>query len=496
MKGYTEQLNRVDWFERCSILVKNISKPFRELINGASHGTIPWNRCLSLSLILELLLFFKVDRYLSAKTRFFFLYPKGSWFYHTYYFFVIFLPFLAWGLEQAIKRNRITKTLEETFESIGLKNNLGKIPHFVFDVPIDQTTRKLRLTRSAISAGAFVESKSRIEGAMDIFIDEFRENRTQGTIDIIYSNTEMKDKFKYTDYKNVSAPTFIVGITRSKLIRSSLIETPHLLVAGQSGGGKSTFTRQLITTLYLNDKSARFTIIDLKGSVESQFFEGLERISVPDSMPDVLRALEFLSLATDYRLKLLKANGCKDILEYFKKPIEERVSLTPPEGVSKDFSRHIVVVDEAAEMFLAGEGRTSASIQNAKQILSKIARQGRAIGLHLIIATQRPDGRALDPQIKANLAGVLCFQMVNDSSSILVLGNGRATDLPPIAGRAIWKVGMQMQEVQTPFLTEEETIELLKGPGARIKSIPPKTDQKEAKKTKADSEGPFGEVNG
>lgn len=463
MKGYTDQLNKIDWFERCSILAKNLSKPLRELINGSSHGTIPWNRCLSLCLVLELFLFFKVDFYILSKTRFSFLYPRGFWLYHVYYLFVIALPFLAWGLEQAIKRDRITKTLEDTFESIGLKNNLGKIPQYVFDVPIDETTRKLRLTRSAISAGAFADNRARIEGAMHIFIDEFRENRTKGTIDVIYSSTEMPEKFLFPDYKNVSPPGFVVGTSRSKVIRSNLIDTPHLLIAGQSGGGKSTFTRQFITTLYLNDKSAQFTIIDLKGSVESQFFEGLKRISVPETMQSTIYALESLSLAIDYRLKVLKANGCKDILEYFRKPSSERVFLPAPEGrVSEDFSRHIVVIDEAAEMFLAGEGRTSSSIQNAKHILSKIARQGRAIGLHLVVATQRPDARALDTQIKANLSGVLCFQMVNDSSSILVLGNGRATDLPPVAGRAIWKTGREMVEVQTPFLSEEDTKKLLR----------------------------------
>jgi hypothetical protein len=64
-------------------------------------------------------------------------------------------------------------------------------------------------------------------------------------------------------------------------------------------------------------------------------------------------------------------------------------------------------------------------------------------------------------QIKANLTGVLCFPMSNDASSMTVLGNGRATDLPVIPGRALWKSGLEMIEVQTPFLTIETAETLL-----------------------------------
>ena len=115
----------------------------------------------------------------------------------------------------------------------------------------------------------------------------------------------------------------------------------------------------------------------------------------------------------------------------------------------------MIVIDEAADLFLSGGGVDVSEIQKARRFLVELARKGRAAGYHLVFATQRPDGKSIDPQIKANLPGVLCFQMPNDASSMTVIGNGRATDLPAIPGRAIWKSGSELTEVQTPYLSIE-----------------------------------------
>jgi len=454
-KSYQEEINRGDVFLRFTWALKNLTKPVQEIIRGITRKTIPWNRVALGAVLVQGILIFRLDESFFRLFGLAFLYPQK----HSLLYFTImsFSPLLLWGLGEALRRERVTKALIHALEAIGLKNSVGKLPTFIFDLPLDKWTRKLRLSRAGITAQTFEQNKGALEGAMSIFIDEFREDRLKGTIDVIYSTIKMPETFKVSDYRDLKPPTFVVGVTRSKVIKSSLIENPHLLIAGQSGGGKSTFTRQLIATLYLNDPDMKFTIIDLKGTVESQFFENRSRIVVPDSMNNVLYALDSLEQTIDYRLKLLKGNRCKDALDYFRLPGKDRTLIKPPsQRVEAGLNRHLVVVDEAAEMFLAGEGRSTANIQKARAILSRIARQGRAIGIHLVVATQRPDARALDTQIKANLTGVLCFPMANDASSILVLGNGRATDLPAVPGRALWKMGRDMFEVQTPLLTTNE----------------------------------------
>jgi S-DNA-T family DNA segregation ATPase FtsK/SpoIIIE len=404
---------------------------------------------------LQLGVFLHVDRILFRLLSIPSFYPTSLRAFASYYLVLIGTPFSLWAAARMLKRRRLIERLTQVFNAAGLKNNLGNPPRFLSDRPLDAVTRKLRVTSSVLPLAAFQKAKPALESGLQIYVDEFREIRKLGAVEVIYAHEPMPTVFQPDLSVTRKAGRFLVGATRSREVETSLMEVPHLLVAGQTGGGKSTFLRQFITSLYLAPGKARFLLVDLKGGLEFQVFEGLERVVVPDSMAKAVTLLADVAKEVETRMQLLKAGRAKDV-EAYRRSAKERGDKLP------DLSRQIIVIDEAAEMFLAGQHASGANVQLAKRVLSQVARQGRSLGIHLVVATQRPDSRALDPQIKANLPGVLCFQMVNDISSITVLGNGRATDLPSVPGRAIWKTGAEMVEVQTPLLTPQRAEELLR----------------------------------
>jgi hypothetical protein len=436
-------------------------QPLLELNYALKFGTLPWLKCLVPGILFNLVVIFRWDAWVFRHYRIQSFYPSSVWLYILYLLLGAFSGFWVWGIGQALLREKLIKKLSEAFASAGLRTPLGKMPSFIFDRPLDAMTRKLRLKRSYLSLKNFKDAKESLESSLQIYIDTFVENRIQGSVDVVYSHYPMDDIVTIGDeIHGLPRDTFIVGKSRSHEGRANLNKTPHFLVGGQTGGGKSTFLRQMIASLYLRNKDYEFRLIDLKGGLEFQIFEGMERIKV---VPDVARAITLIRTferSLKFRMETLKMNKCKDITAFFAMPSTERIY---PEGQYREIiSRTILVIDEVADIFMASTEVISKDVQEAKRIIWKVGAQGRAVGLHLIVATQRPDVKALDSQIKTHLVGVVCFPMVNDASSMTVLGNGRATDLPRIPGRAIWKSDLDMVEIQTPFITPDEVLKLIK----------------------------------
>jgi DNA segregation ATPase FtsK/SpoIIIE, S-DNA-T family len=366
-----------------------------------------------------------------------------------------------WGAVQVARRQILARKLAHAFKSCGLKNGLGNLPGYVFDRAVDEHTRRLRLSNAGFSKKDFLEAQARLQTVLRVYIDGVKEDIRSGTVDIVYSHHPMPTLVRIPDVKSLPSCAFVVGNTRARQIMANLRSVPHLLVAGQTGGGKSTFLGQLIAALYVNDSTSHFTLIDLKGGMEFGLFSGLKRVRVADNIKDAIGELSLFDTLLEQRMQRFKEHHCKE-LDQFVALTKKNPSLV--QGIEREnlCTRRIIVMDEAAELFLVGGDTQARDVQAAKRVLSKIARQGRSVGIHLVVATQRPDAKSLDPQVKANLTGVLCFQTVNDASSISILGNGRATDLPAIPGRAIWKCGAEQKEVQTPYLTTDEICEVLK----------------------------------
>ena len=452
--------DKIDWGEKFFVAVRMVWEVFAELGYGIKHKTFPLMVVLMLGILLGLAVLTKLDLFLLNLIDFDALRPESGVLYKIYGIGLITTGFWCWGLWNLALKRKLTKRLTNVFTSCGLKTVTGRLPEFIFDRPIDAESRKLRLKRSGNSVKKFKECRSELEGDLQIFIDEVRENRVGGTVDFIYSHHEMPDEVRFEHVDDVRKDCVVIGNTRANKLQVSLESIPHFLVGGQTGGGKSTFLRQLITTLYLRNKDTRFLLIDLKGGIEFQIFKDLPRIEVIDKAGEAIKKLGGIANILDDRIKTLNLNKVKDYVAFTQ--IEKRKRIYP-DGVSKGRTsgRLVVVIDEVAELFLAGGPVNAEQSKHASEIVGRISRLGRAPGIHLVLGTQRPDKRALDTQIKANLPGKLCFQMSDTASSMVVINNARARDLPGIPGRAIWQNGLTMVEVQTPFLKVDEANELL-----------------------------------
>lgn len=445
------------WLDVLWNILAHFGRSLEELAYGVVHNIVPWRECAQVALGASIVLSTRLDVWVAKKSGLLWLYPFDPLFYWILAFFSVYSGLFIWALKQAYRRVRLMNQLKAAFLNAGLKTASGNFPAFISNTPIDDSSYRLSLSHRGIPKKEFEKAKDTIEASLQIYIDHYSESRSNGTVDIYYSHSDIS---KIVPFDLSDAPAqyrFIVGHRRGGAVIESLSGVPHLLVAGESGGGKSTFLRQLICTFYFKNPDCELTLIDLKGGLEFQIFERLKRAHVVGNLKSAVHVLERMEQLLESRMTLLRANDCKDIDEYLVLPPNKRKTTSDLMG------RRVIVVDEIAEIFLSGAGSSTKEIQRARAALSRIARQGRAVGIHLVAATQRPDSKALDPQVKMNLPGILCFSVPNDASSINVLGNGRATDLPPdIKGRAIWKRNGEMTEVQTPKLEKKTAETLLK----------------------------------
>jgi S-DNA-T family DNA segregation ATPase FtsK/SpoIIIE len=339
--------------------------------------------------------------------------------------------------------------LGKVFFNAHLETRMKERPLFISDTPIDDFTRKMRLRGRGIPLAKYIEAKPTIESELNIFVAKL-ENPADGNkelVDIIYATSQPPDFWSLDSlvgYRNFSFP---VGKSIRGEIVANLQTIPHYLFAGESGGGKSSAIRMAVTVLLANNPELEVYFFDFKEGMENQVFQGFDNIHLIDDVQDAAQKAGFVNSILDSRMRDFKAAGSRSIESYNQSHDRK----------GQREKRIIVVVDEISELMPTIGGKQNSSLNEINSIISRIARMGRAVGVTLMIGTQKPDAKNLDPTIKANLMGIFCFPVTHFTQSTIILGNGRAAELNrEIPGRAIWKNGSTQVEVQTPFLTEVE----------------------------------------
>lgn len=168
---YLDEVSKLDYWERFKILFDRLKRPIDELSDGIGRGTFPWLVVLLICIVIELALFFRLDLWIFSRFHFVWLYPKNLYLYYFYYFACLSSPLWFWAWKEVFKKEKIGALLKEIFQSVGLKNNLGRFPTIVFDKPIDSVTIKLRLSRASMPLSEFEKAKPGLESGLRVFID-------------------------------------------------------------------------------------------------------------------------------------------------------------------------------------------------------------------------------------------------------------------------------------------------------------------------------------
>ena len=215
---------------------------------------------------------------------------------------------------------------------------------------------------------------------------------------------------------------------------------PHLLVAGSTGSGKSVCLNAMISNLLLrNDPSTlRMVLIDPK-MLEMSVYNGVPHLLLPvvTDPKEALKALQWMVAQMEYRYRSLAKHSVRNIKQYNEKVARGEIQDSDGETVTEPMPYYLTIVDELADLMLQLG-------KDLEDLITRLAQKARAVGIHLILATQRPSVDVLTGVIKANIPCRIAFRVIqmNDSRTILdmkgaeqLLGHGDMLYLQP--GRAL-----------------------------------------------------------
>lgn len=301
-----------------------------------------------------------------------------------------------------------TVTLYEIVPQAGVK--ISKIKNLEDDIALNLSALGIRIIAP-------------IPGRGTIGIEVPNKNREIVKMSILINDPKFKDSEK-------ELPIALGKTISNEVFVTDLAKMPHLLMAGATGQGKSVGLNVILTSLLFKKHPAelKFVLVDPK-KVELTLYNKIERhylATLPASEEPIItdtrkvvHTLNSLCIEMEVRYDLLKTAGCRNIKEYNQKFIKRM--LNPEEG--HRFLPYIVlVIDELADLMMTAGKEVETPI-------ARLAQLARAIGIHLIIATQRPSVNVITGTIKANFPARLSFRVTSGIDSRTILDTKGAEQL-------------------------------------------------------------------
>jgi len=235
-----------------------------------------------------------------------------------------------------------------------------------------------------------------------------------------------------------------------------LVKMPHLLMAGATGQGKSVGLNAVLTSLLYKKHPAevKFVLVDPK-KVELTLFNKIERhylAKLPDSEDaiitdnkKVIYTLNSLCIEMDNRYELLKNASCRNVVEYNKKFKARKLN---PNNGHQYLPYIVLIIDEFADLIMTAGKEVETPI-------ARLAQLARAIGIHLIIATQRPSVNVITGVIKANFPARIAFRVTSKIDSRTILDSSGADQLIG-RGDMLFTQGNEIIRLQCAFVDTDE----------------------------------------
>jgi DNA segregation ATPase FtsK/SpoIIIE, S-DNA-T family len=261
------------------------------------------------------------------------------------------------------------------------------------------------------------------------------------------------EKFQNT---TMDLPIALGKTISNEVYIADLAKMPHLLVAGATGQGKSVGINCILTSLLykMHPSQLKFVLVDPK-KVELTLFRRIERhflAKLPDEedaiitdTKKVISTLNSLCIEMDDRYNLLKDAQVRNLKEYNHKFIHRK--LNPNEG-HKFLPFIVLVIDEFADLMMTAGKEIETPI-------ARLAQLARAVGIHLVIATQRPSVNIITGTIKANFPARLAFRVLSKIDSRTILDSGGADQLVG-RGDMLLSTGSDMIRLQCAFVDTPE----------------------------------------
>lgn len=291
----------------------------------------------------------------------------------------------------------------------------------------DKFSPRMSVSRIPVTAELKAEDK------YDVIFVVLRYTQLDAILDAVSTGDDLPEVLKWKDsYLSSKSFVLVLGESYTGPVTVNLTHIPHILLGGSTGSGKSVLLKLLL--MQALRKGAEVYIADFKGGVD---FPKVwhEKCRMCFTEEDLRYTLNQLAAVLEYRKSAFKALGCPNIDTY-------------NETTEQPLPRLIFACDEVAEMLdkTGADNERKKLLAQIENRLSTIARQGRAFGIHLILATQRPDATIIPGQIRNNMDFRVCGRADSVLSQIILDNTSAAEQIPKDArGRFITGDGTVFQ---------------------------------------------------